>query len=86
MQVEPLVKYNMVIKVEWMEGVSLERSDITRPTTKLFHCARTDGVYVCVCVCLGVCVCVCVWCVCGVCTCEECVCACSRGVCMCLCE
>ena len=82
MQVEPLVKYNMVMKVEWMEGISLERSDITRPTTKPpFHCARTDGV--CVCVCVWVCVCVCV---CGVCTCEECVCVCSRGVCMCLCE
>ncbi len=64
MQVEPLVKYNMVIKVEWMQGVSLERSDITRPTTKPpFHCARTDGV----CVWVGGWVWVWVWvCVCGV--------------------
>ncbi len=55
MQVESLVKYNMVIKLEWMEGVSLERSDITRPTTKApLHFARTDGVCVCVCVCVYV--------------------------------
>jgi hypothetical protein len=67
MQVESLVKYNMVIKLEWMEGVSLERSDITRPTTKApLHFARTDGVCVCVCVCvcLDGCACEeCMWCV-----------------------
>ena len=89
MQVEPLVKYNMVIKLEWMEGVSLERSDITRPTTKApFHCAYRWCVCVCVCVCVFrvcVCVCVCVRYVCGVCTCEECVCVCSRVVCVCVC-
>ena len=87
MQVEPLVKYNMVIKLEWMEGVSLERSDITRPTTKApFHCAYRWCVCVFVCVCVfRVCVCVCVRYVCGVCTCEECVCVCSRVVCVCVC-
>ncbi len=53
---ESLVKYNMVIKLELMEGVSV---NMTRPTTKApFHCARTDGV--CVCVYVFVCVCVCV--------------------------
>ncbi len=83
---EPLVKYNMVIKLEWMEGVSLKRSDITRPTTKAPFTARTDGVCVCVCVCVfRMCVCVCVRYVCGVCTCEECVCVCSRVVCVCVC-
>jgi hypothetical protein len=71
MQVESLVKYNMVIKLEWMEGVSLERSDITRPTIKAsLHFARTDGVCVCVCVCVcmcfGGCACVRVRSVCGV--------------------
>ena len=87
MQVEPLVKYNMVIELEWMEGVSLERSDITRPTTKApFHCAYRWCVCVFVCVCVfRVCVCVCVRYVCGVCTCEECVCVCSRVVCVCVC-
>jgi hypothetical protein len=55
--VESLVKCNMVIKLELMEGVS---ANMTRPTTKApFHCARTDGVCVCVYVFGCVCVCVC---------------------------
>ena len=87
MQVEPLVKYNMVIKLEWMEGVSLKRSDITRPTTKApFHCARTDGVCVCVClvcVCVScVCVCVCVCDMCAVCVRVKSVCVCARVLCV----
>ncbi len=84
MQVESLVKYNMVMKVEWMEGISLERSDITRPTTKPpFHCARTDGV--CVCVCVWVCVCVCVCGVYVVCVRVRSVCVRARVVCVCVC-
>jgi hypothetical protein len=86
-QVEPLVKYNMVIKLEWMEGVSLERSDITRPTTKApFHCAYRWCVCVCVCVsCVCVCVCVCVCDMCAVCVRVKSVCVCSRVVCVCVC-
>jgi hypothetical protein len=85
-QVEPLVKYNMVIKVTWMEGVSLERSDITRPTTKApFHCAYRWCVCVCGCVCVFrvcVCVCVCVCDMCAVCVRVKSVCVCARVLCV----